>query len=136
MHHIFSHTITRRMESLGNCPTSDIIFLYALAEGVHINLVARMADYFVHSSGRTASSQIHGGQYVTQIAYAMGIMTNEVVKGLTLVTEGTYVDIRSLKAMGIIAETYQGDRLKGLDNEVWDSLPLEPADDDDEVMHD
>ncbi|MFS8025019.1 hypothetical protein Hanom_Chr16g01470091 [Helianthus anomalus] len=94
MHHIFSHTIARRLDSFGNCPTPDVIFLYAIAEGVHIILTARMAEYFVRSSGRTASSQIHGGQYVTQLAYAMGIMTDEVVKSLTLVTEGTYVDIR------------------------------------------
>ncbi|KAJ0606718.1 hypothetical protein HanRHA438_Chr03g0103311 [Helianthus annuus] len=135
MHHTFSHTIVGRMDSLGNCPTPDVIFLYALTEGVHINLVARMAEYFVHSSGRTPSSQIHGGQYVTQIAHALGIMTDEVVAGLSLVNEGMYVDIRSLKAMGLIVDTDNGERLKGLNNEVWDPLPPEPANVEDEVMH-
>ncbi|XP_035845810.1 uncharacterized protein LOC118492125 [Helianthus annuus] len=60
---------------------------------------------------------------------------NHYIEECAKLKHALYVDIRSLKAMGIIAETDNGDRLKGLDNEVWDPLPLEPADDD-EVMHD
>ncbi|KAJ0948574.1 hypothetical protein HanRHA438_Chr01g0028801 [Helianthus annuus] len=37
MHHVFSHTICGRMDSLGNCPTPDLIFLYALVEKAPIN---------------------------------------------------------------------------------------------------
>ena len=37
--------------------------------------------------------------------------------------------------MGIIAETDNGDRLKGLENEVWDPLPQLPGDGEDEIMH-
>ncbi|KAJ0624049.1 hypothetical protein HanIR_Chr01g0038991 [Helianthus annuus] len=132
MHHVFSHTICGRMDSLGNCPTPDLIFLYALVEKAPINLATRMAEYFVKSSGRTPNSQIHGGQYVTELAYNEHLMTDEVLQSLTLITEGVHVDIRSLKAMGVIVETDHGDRLRGLNNEVWDPLPPLPAEEEEE----
>ncbi|MFS7911195.1 hypothetical protein Hanom_Chr02g00115201 [Helianthus anomalus] len=118
-----THTIFGRMDSSGNCPTPDVLFLYSIVNGLHVNLAARMVDFFLNNVGRTASSEIHGGEYVTQLAYNTGIMTNEVVNGLTLVHAGGDVDIRSLKAMGLVVDTDNGLRLGGLNGEIWDPLP-------------
>ncbi|KAJ0857413.1 hypothetical protein HanRHA438_Chr13g0589821 [Helianthus annuus] len=125
-----SHTICGRMDSAGNCPTPDLLFIYSLVTGVHVNLAARMAKFFIHSAGRTTSSEIHGGKYVTQLAYNLGIMKDDVVSGLTMVHAGGDVDMRSLRAMGLVVDTNNGPRLRGLNGEIWDLLPLLPQNED------
>ncbi|MFS8009304.1 hypothetical protein Hanom_Chr14g01283161 [Helianthus anomalus] len=127
-----SHTICGRMDSAGNCPTPDLLFLYSIVNRVHVNLAARMAEFFLNIARRTTSIKIHGGEYVTQLAYNMGIMTDDVVSGLTMVHAGGDVDMKSLKAMGLVVDTDNGSRFRGLNGEIWDPLPLQ---DEDIEMH-
>ncbi|MFS7930654.1 hypothetical protein Hanom_Chr04g00346791 [Helianthus anomalus] len=87
-----------------------------------------MAEFFVNNAGRTTSSEIHGGEYVTQLAYNLGIMTHDVVNGLTMVHAGGDVGMRSLRAMGLVVDTDNDSRLRGLNGEIWDPLP--PQDED------
>ncbi|MFS7904541.1 hypothetical protein Hanom_Chr01g00037321 [Helianthus anomalus] len=133
LHQVMRHTICGRMDSSGNYPTPDVLFLCSIVNRLHVNLAARMAEFFLNIAGWSTSSEIHGGEYVTQLAHSLGVMTDEVVNGLTLVHVGGEVDLRSLKSMGLVVDTQNVPRLRGLNGEIRHPLPPLPHDEDEDV---
>ncbi|KAI7731661.1 hypothetical protein M8C21_012807 [Ambrosia artemisiifolia] len=129
LHRCLVYSIAGRFKSETAINLRELFYLYCLVHPHTCNLAHVIAEYFLTSSGREATSAIFGGHLVTKIARSYELLTDEALKKLTPVAETQRMNIKTLHHMRLVKKTQMGKRLVDRWGRIWN--PLRPGDDPD-----
>ncbi|GJW16705.1 hypothetical protein Tco_0024141 [Tanacetum coccineum] len=101
-HRLISYSISRRGRAPKKVTATNLFYLWSTDRGA-ANVLYLLAWYlFRHAGGRKSSSRLSGGHFIGRLAHHFGLVNDEGLRGLSVVTrELPLIDIGELVKLNI-----------------------------------
>ncbi|GKA09115.1 hypothetical protein Tco_0688446, partial [Tanacetum coccineum] len=91
-HQLIAFDIFRRGRAPDKVTATDLFYMRSMDEGMTVNVPYLLAHYlFIYAKGRKQGARMSGGHFVARLAKHFGLLTEEILQGLTVVVRDLIV---------------------------------------------
>ncbi|KAJ0836822.1 hypothetical protein HanRHA438_Chr16g0771301 [Helianthus annuus] len=96
MHRVLANTITGRKNNQHRVSATDLFHLHSIFEQVPCNIAHELATYLLNQQTNPLRS-LMGGSYITKIAKSLGVLSNQIIQGLSPPKASGIVNFNSVR---------------------------------------